>query len=480
MGPAQEPGSANDRGRGEAATIRPPVHFIGVGGQGMSALALVLLHRGCATSGSDVRGSERTERLRRAGARIELGHDPAHLGDAATVVYSTDVPADNPELAAARRRGLPVLHRSEVLAELIAGGHGVAVTGTHGKTTTTSLVALALLAAGRDPTVLVGADTDFLGGNARLGGGPHVVAEADESDGSFRRYRPRLAVVTNLEPEHLEHYGGRFDRVVAAFRRWLGALPPGAAAVLCADDPRLRELAARVPGTLLYGLGPEARLSARRIEGSRFIATLDGRDLGPVALAIPGRHNISNALAALGAALSLGLPFQPAAAAMETFRGARRRFQVVVGGGAGGAGVTVVDDYAHHPTEIRATLAAARERTGGRLIAVFQPHRYRRTKAFMDQFGPAFAPADAVVLADVYAPEGERPIPGVDSRALAERIRGQSAAPVHWFASHAEIVRFLLAESRPGDLVLTMGAGDIGGVAHELASGLGLGAPGSG
>lgn len=432
----------------------------------MSGLAYLLQRQGHPVSGSDVRESERTLRLRSAGVRVCIGHAAANLGPAATVVYSTAVGEDNPELVAARRCGLALAHRSEVLAALIADGYGIAVTGTHGKTTTTALAGLALIGCGLDPTVLVGADVEAFGGNARPGGGGYFVAEADESDGSFRRYRPRLVVVTNLEPEHLEHYGGRFDGVLAAFAAWLDDLGP--AAVLCADDPHVRQLAQHLPDPLLYGFDPRARLSARKVDAASFVATLDGRDIAVVRLAIPGRHNISNALAALGVGLRLGLDAQRAASALAGFRGAQRRFEVVGGGG----GVIVVDDYAHHPTDVRATLAAARERGCGRLIAVFQPHRYARTQVFMDQFGPALAPADAVVLADVYAPAGETPIPGVDSRSLAERIRGQTAAPVYWFADHTEIVRFLLDESRPGDLVLTMGAGDIGGVAHALASGL--------
>lgn len=460
------------------------MHFIGIGGYGMSGLALVLLKTGYTVTGSDARYNERIARLERAGATVWIGHDPAHVVKADLVVYTTDLPADNPELLAARQAGIRVLHRSEVLAVFINRQAGIAVTGTHGKTTTTSMVALILTAAGLDPTAIIGGDLDAFGGNARVGQGPHVVAEADESDGSFLRYFPSLAVVTNLEPEHLEHYDHQFDNVLAAFRQFLGQVKGDGVVVACADDANVlalaRELLGRpgAPRVLFYGLGAGAAWTARDIRplvgGSTFVALRGGQPLGEVRLAVPGRHNVLNALAAMAAADALGVGFADMVRALAGFRGAKRRFQVV--GEAGG--VTVVDDYAHHPTEIRATLAAAREalaaRGGpGRVLAVFQPQRYTRTANLMAEFTACFGDADVLVLTEIYSPAGEKPIPGVSSAVLAAGIAAREGRPVHLLSDKDEIVRFLLAQVQPGDVVLTMGAGDIWQVARDFARCLG-------
>lgn len=490
------------------------VHFIGIGGYGMSGLARVLLETGYAVTGSDARRSDRTALLERLGATVYIGHDPAHVRGAGVVVYSTDVPPDNPELVAARAAGVAVVHRSEVLAELVNGREGIAVTGTHGKTTTTAMIATVLEEAGLDPTVLVGGEVERFGGTAKVGRGPHVVAEADESDGSFVRYRPRIAVVTNVEPEHLEHYGGDFQNVIRAYRRFLAQVRPGGAVVACTDDPRVAALAAEVapkPGTgaaerpggnpgvtvVRYGLGPpaaagaagaEERVAERaraerelpdwtatgvqiRPEGPSFTAVHRGVPRGEVRLAVPGLHNVQNALAALAVGEVLGVPFARAAAALERYRGARRRFQVLAEVG----GIRVVDDYAHHPTEVRATLRAARDVVAGRgrVIAIFQPHRYTRTASLMDEFGTAFGDADILVLTEIYSPPGERPIPGVSGRVLAERIRAGGRSDVHLLTDPDEIVSFLLREARPGDLVITLGAGDIGQVARDYGRRLG-------
>lgn len=458
-------------------------HFIGIGGYGMSGLALVLAQLGRTVTGSDAKDNPRIQRLRQAGVQVHIGHDPAHVQGADVVVYSTDVPPHNPELAAARAAGCRVLHRSELLAEFINRQAGIAVTGTHGKTTTTTLIALILTEAGLDPTCLVGGEVEAFGGTARVGRGPYVVAEADESDGSFLRYFPTVAVVTNIEPEHLEHYGHDFGRVVAAFRQFMGQVKPDGLLVACGDDPQVLALAREQrqrpggPPVVLYGLAGDWDWTARDIaagtDGTRFTVLRHGQPLGTVHLAVPGRHNVANALAALAVGHHLGVPFAAMAGTLARFRNAKRRFQVV----AEARGITVVDDYAHHPSEIRATLQAARDllaarqATGGppgRVVAVFQPQRYTRTANLMDEFAGAFGGADVLVLTDIYSPPGEQPIPGVSSDVLAAKIQAREGRPVHRITDKEALLRFLLAEARPGDLVLTMGAGDIWQVAHAL------------
>ncbi|EKP94560.1 UDP-N-acetylmuramate--L-alanine ligase [Thermaerobacter subterraneus] len=453
------------------------VHFIGIGGYGMSGLARVLLARGARVSGSDVRPSDRTRWLAGNGAEVHIGHDARHVAGADLVVYNTDVPADNPELVAARQAGIPVWHRSQVLADLLNHRQAVAVTGTHGKTTTTAMTGLVLVAGGLDPTVLVGGEVpEFGAATARLGHGPWVVAEACESDGTFLRYFPRIAVVTNVEPEHLDHYEGDFRRLLDAFRGFLGNVRPGGLVVACGDHPVVRQLLAGLPAGRVrvarYGVEAEdCHLRARDVqtgpEGTRFSVWQEGRPLGEVTLAVPGEHNVLNALAALAVGLEVGVPFGVAAQALAGFHGAKRRFQVI----HDRDGILVVDDYAHHPTEIRATLRAARQRRGaaGRVIAVFQPQRYSRTRLLMDEFARAFGDADKVILTEIYAPPGERPIPGVSSAVLAERIAQEEGRPVDLFASREDLIEHLLATVRPGDLVLTMGAGDIWTVARDLA-----------
>ncbi len=445
-------------------------HFIGIGGYGMSALAQVLLEMGCAVSGSDVKPSERTARLAHLGATIHIGHDAAHVAGADKVVYSTDVPADNPELVAARERGIPVLHRSEVLAELLNRRRGIAVSGSHGKTTVTSMAAFLLERGGLDPTAVIGAEVDFYGSNAKLGAGPWLVAEADESDGSFIRYHPLVAVVTNIEPEHLDRYGNDFQALVRSFGQFLANIRPGGLAVLCSDDARVRELGTQIGAERVwYGLAAGADLTASDIDVRRgetvFQVLRHGKALGRVTLTVPGLHNVQNALAALAVGLWLGLDFEVMAASLADFRGARRRFQVV----GQQEGITIVDDYAHHPTEIMATLQAARQRAANRVIAVFQPQRYTRTHMLMKEFGQAFGQADEIVLTDIYSPPGEAPIPGVNSQVLAELIRQNERRDVACISKREELVEHLLNIARPGDIILTMGAGDIWKVAVSLA-----------
>ncbi len=445
------------------------IHFIGIGGYGMSGLARVFLSLGHPVTGSDMRLTERVRSLRQLGAVISIGHREENLDGAEMVVYSTDVPDDNPELAAARGRKLPVFHRSEILARLINSGRGIAVTGTHGKTTITTMIGLILIGAGADPTVVVGAEVEALGGNARLGRGEHVVAEADESDASFLRYRPEIAVVSNMEPEHLDHYGGDFERVVEAYGQFLAGTKPGGLCLLGGDAPQLRQLGETYGGRrLYYGLDCANDLVAEALrseEGvSRYRVRLAGRPLGEVKLRVPGRHNVVNSLAAIGVALEIGFDFGVCQRVLEQFAGAKRRFEVM----ACTCGIRVVDDYAHHPSEIGATLQAARELEPLRLIAVFQPQRYVRTHLLLHDFAKAFGDADQVILADIYSPPGEKPIPGVSSAKLAELIVNQGQDVVH-IARNDDITAYLQTIVRPGDTVVTMGAGDIWSVAAALA-----------
>lgn len=439
----------------------------------MSGLAKVWFQLGRSVTGSDARASSRTQHLQDLGIPVQIGHDPAHVDDAGAVVVTTDVPEDNPELLAARRRGLPVLHRSEVLASFLNSGRGVAVTGTHGKTSTTSMIGLIFERAGFDPTIFVGGELPGIGGTGKLGRGQHVVAEACESDGTFLRYHPWITVVTNLEPEHLEHYGGQFTNLVQAFEHYLSQVQLDGRAILCGDDPILRQLAGPIRSrALLYGFGPgndlvasDLKVEPGRGSGTSFSVTRGGKLLGRAYLTVPGRHMVLNALAAIAVALEVGIPFPLSAEVLAGFGNARRRFQVV---GTDG-GIRVVDDYAHHPTEIKATLAAARDLTQGRVIAVFQPQRYVRTSNLLYEFSQAFSLADRLLLTEIYSPPGEPPIPGVSSAVLADLIRQRDGREVELIPDKERIVERCLELARPGDTVLVMGAGDIWTAAVELS-----------
>lgn len=449
------------------------VHFIGIGGYSMSGLALALHARGIRVTGSDVKPSARTDRLRAAGVPVTFGHRAENVGDADTVVYTTDVPESNPERQAARERGLRLVHRSEVLAAVLADRRAVLVTGSHGKTTTTSMIGVVLEAAGWDPLVLVGGEVEAFGGaNVRLGNGPWAVAEADESDGSLVRYAPTVAVLTNVEPEHLDHYGGSFDRLVDTLAAFAGKVPPEGLVVLGADDARLRALAERVGRpAATYALEAPADWTARIVRqdpfGTTFEARFRDRPAATVRLRVPGRHNVANALAALAVARFLGIPADTAAGALTGFVGAHRRFEML----AAHDGILVVDDYAHHPTEIRATLAAARQVAPGRVLAVFQPQRYSRTRQLWDAFVDVLGDADGMLVTEIYAPAGETADPAVSGRRLAEATarrhpgrRVLYAPGLEWAADWFE------AHARPGDLVLSMGAGDVWRVTHALAA----------
>ena len=449
------------------------LHFVGIGGAGMSGIAEVLLNLGYRVTGSDARRGEMVERLERLGAKVSIGHDASHVEGAHVVVYSSAVARDNVEVQAARLRGVPVIPRAEMLAELMRLKYGIAVAGTHGKTTTTSMVAAVLGAGGFDPTVVVGGRVHGLGANARLGQGEFLVAEADESDGSFLKLSPTIAVVTTIDAEHLDHYGD-LDAVRAAFLAFANKVPFYGAAVLCLDQPNIQQMIPSVEKRVItYGLEASADLTARRLEfagaTARFEALRRGHALGVVSLQVPGRHNVLNALAAVAVGLDLDMPFDVIAGALAGFTGVQRRFQI-----RGQArGVLVVDDYGHHPAEIRATLAAAKAGYDRRVITVFQPHRYSRTRDLRQEFLTAFNQSDVLVVMDIYG-AGETPIPGVSARGLAEGIAAHGHREVHYMnGDRAAVVAFLCESTRSGDLVLTLGAGDVGALGAEVLARLG-------
>ncbi|MBO8125990.1 MAG: UDP-N-acetylmuramate--L-alanine ligase [Firmicutes bacterium] len=447
---------------------RTKVHMIGIGGSGMSPMAKVLLEKGWEVSGSDLRSSTTTENLSRLGARIHTGHDTSNLGNVDLVVISSAISPDNPEVVAAREAGIKVIHRSEMLACLLNNSRGIAVSGAHGKTTITSMIALILEKAGVDPTVLIGGELSDIGGGARSGHGDYLVAEADESDGSFLRYRPEIAVVSNIEADHLENYNGQFSQVVASFERFLANIKPGGCAVLGLDDPIVAELATKCQAQVIgYGFQKgEYRASDVEVgeRGVSFILSVNGAEKGRFELKVPGRHNVSNALAAIAVARQVGVDLEDIREALRNFHGAKRRFQFI----GDVNDILVVDDYAHHPTEIKATIRAAKEGWQRRVFAVFQPHRYTRTFFLFDEFAKAFNLADETIIANIYSPPPDKPIPGVTAAKLAERVREESGRPVHQYDDHEEIVQYLASHVRPGDMVITMGAGDIWMVAHRL------------
>ena len=444
------------------------IHFVGIGGVGMSGIAEVLLTLGYRITGSDVRRSESIERLERLGAKVAIGHEPVNVEGAHVVVYSSAVARDNVEVHVARQRGIPVIPRAEMLAELMRLKYGIAIAGTHGKTTTTSMVGAVLGAAGLDPTVVVGGRVHGLGANARLGQGEFLVAEADESDGSFLKLSPTIAVVTTVDGEHLDHYAD-VDAIRSAFETFVNKVPFYGAAVLCLDQPEIQRMIPAVDKRVItYGLESGADLTARRLSFSGLRAEFEvvqrGKVLGPATLQVPGGHNVLNALAAVAVGLDLEVPFSSIQEALAGFTGVQRRFQVR--GEVGG--VLVVDDYGHHPAEIRATLAAAKAGFDRRVLTVFQPHRYTRTQHLMQDFFTAFYQSDVLLVMDIY-PAGEAPLPGVHARGLAEGIAAHGHREVHYMDGDRQgILDFLCEDTRPGDLVLTLGAGDVGQLGAEL------------
>lgn len=430
----------------------------------MSGIAEVLLTLGYRVTGSDAAASENTRRLETLGGVVWIGHDAAHVEGAQVVVVSSAVPESNPEVVAARAKVVPVIPRAEMLAELMRLKFGVAIAGAHGKTTTTSMVAAMLAHAGLDPTFVVGGRVDAMGTHARLGRSDLLIAEADESDGSFLRLSPAIAVVTNLDREHLDYYGS-MDRLRAAFLEFVNKIPFYGVAILCGDDPHLRALLPHLRkrhvtyGRDASGGAPPDLLATEIVVegwGAGFHAGFRGQSLGEFRLNVPGVHNVSNALAAIGVGLELDVPLDLLRSGVAAFSGVERRFQIRGRRG----GVTVVDDYGHHPTEIRVTLATAKAVWPGRLVAVFQPHRYSRTGDLLDDFATAFALADVVYVTPIYA-AGETPVDGVSGETLAERIRATGHPAVYWEEKPSALIDRLLRERQDGDVVLTLGAGDI-------------------
>jgi UDP-N-acetylmuramate--alanine ligase len=444
------------------------VHFVGIGGSGMSGIAEVLLNLGYTVSGSDLRRTATTDRLVSLGARVFEGHAAEHVNGAHVVVTSTAVRPQNPEVAEARRRGVPVIPRAEMLAELMRLKYGVAVAGSHGKTTTTSMVALVLDRGGLDPTVVIGGRLGVLGSGARIGRGEFLVAEADESDRSFLKLNPTLAVVTNIDREHLDAYHDLAD-IQEAFLGFVNKVPFYGGAVLCLDDAPVQDILPRVERRVVtYGLTHQASVSARDLElsptGSHYTATLDGHTLGPVMLTVPGAYNVANSLAAVAVGLDLDVPFEAIRAGLESFTGVDRRFQVRGERG----GVLVIDDYGHHPTEIRVTLEALRRRAGERrTVVLFQPHRFTRTRALWDDFARAFHQADVLLVTDIY-PASEEEIPGITAEALARAVAERGHRQVAWAGDLKSAAERLAAEVREGDVVLTLGAGSVWTAGEEL------------
>ena len=452
------------------------VHFVGIGGIGMSGIAEVLANLGYDVSGSDARRSEITDRLASLGVRVSVGHDAGHVQGADVVVTSSAVASDNTEVLAAKRAHVPVVPRAEMLAELMRLRVGIAVAGAHGKTTTTSMIALMLERAGLDPTAVIGGRLSAFGSNARLGRGQYIVVEADESDRSFLKLSPAFAVITNIDHEHMDAYGS-FDRLVDAFGDFADRVPFYGAVVACADDPAVAHLVGRLSRRVVrYGFSADAEVQGHEpvSDGHRARCRVRYRGFGPdaqtgegtIEIGVPGRHNLQNALAAVGIGLELGVPFARIAGALGEFRGAERRYQLK----GSAAGVRVVDDYGHHPTEIAAVLRAAREGQPRQLVAVFQPHRYTRTRDLLDAFGPALSLADVVVLTDIYA-AGEAGIPGITVEVLAEAMR-PAVSDLRVVSNLHDVPAAVAEIVRHGDLVITFGAGSIAQTGDEILQAL--------
>jgi UDP-N-acetylmuramate--alanine ligase len=449
---------------------------VGIGGIGMSGIAELLVNLGYEVSGSDARPSDMTERLARLGVRIARGHDAAHVGHADVVVVSSAIRAGNPEVEEAKRRGIPVIPRAEMLAELMRLRYGIAIAGAHGKTTTTSMVALVLERAGLDPTAVIGGRLSAFGSNARLGRGDYMVVEADESDRSFLKLNPAIAVMTNIDREHMESYGS-WDALQQAFVDFANKVPFYGTVVACVDDCAVRDVLPRITRRVItygfeqsgaavegHGMGLEAFGSECRVRLTN--ASGGASDAGRLHLRVPGRHNLLNALGAVAVGLEAGIPFDRIAAALEEFRGAERRFQLR----GEERGVMVVDDYGHHPTEIAAVIAAARAGLDRRVVVVFQPHRYTRTRDLLEEFGTALAGADEIVLTDIYA-AGEPPIPDVTIDALHEVV-GRTGRPVTLVKAIDDLPAAVASIARPNDLVITLGAGSIGSVPDRILDAL--------
>ncbi len=452
------------------------IHFVGIGGIGMSGIAEVLLNLGYRVSGSDARRSSITDRLEKLGASVFEGHSAINVEGAQVVVTSTAVRADNPEVVEAVRKQVPVIPRAEMLAELMRLKYGIAIAGSHGKTTTTSMVATVLDRAGVDPTIVVGGRVNTLGSNARLGRGDFMVVEADESDKSFLKLSPTIAVVTNIDLEHLDFYSG-IEEIRQHFVQFVNKVPFYGSVIICLDDPNIQMIIPQITRRVItYGMRAHAEISASDVSvsrenfGSEFTVRRKGEELGRIKLNVPGEHNVCNALAAVAVAVDLEVDFAKIAEGLEAFTGTGRRFEIkgriADESGANRGDILVVDDYGHHPTEIRATLAAAKT-SGRRLVVLFQPHRYTRTAALHEDFARSFYDAEVVLLTDIYA-ASEDPIPGVTSQALAEEIERFGHRNVRYIGGVENGKQSLVEAAQPGDLILTLGAGSVWRVSEEL------------
>lgn len=452
------------------------IHFVGIGGVGMSGIAEILLNMGFRVSGSDKSESEQTRRLASMGGTIHMGHDPRHIEGAEVLVYSSAVRSDNVEIVAAKQQKVPVIPRAEMLAELMRLRYGIAVAGAHGKTTTTTMVATVLAEGGLDPTAVIGGKVNSFGGHAKKGEGDFLVAEADESDGSFLKLSPTVAVVTTIDREHLDYYR-TFEAIQATFLSFINKVPFYGLSILCGDDRAIAELIPRVEKRYLtYGLEKEAatRGTASHLDlvaeemafqpwKTTFQARFHGEALGRFTLPVPGRHNVLNALAAIAVGLELEIPVESIRKGLEGYRGVERRFQLQ----GEKNGVWVIDDYGHHPTEIRATLAAAKRGWGCELLVLFQPHRYTRTRDLLDELAGSFTDADHLILTDIYA-AGEPPIPGIDGERLCQAVAASGHPDVTFLRDRAEMLAAIQKKAKPGMMVITLGAGDIWKLGKEF------------
>ena len=443
------------------------IYFVGIGGVGMSGIAEVLLNLGHKVSGSDIKLTETTERLQRLGATIYHGHSENHITDVDVVVTSSAIKSHNPEVRAAQSKAIPVIPRAEMLAELMRLKYGIAVAGAHGKTTTTSLIAMVLDRGGISPTVVIGGKLNTINTNAILGTGDFLVAEADESDGSFLKLSPTIAVITNIDPEHLDYYHN-ITEIKRTFIQFANKVPFYGLNILCLDNEHIQDLIPQLEKRYLtYGLTPQADLQAREVSvkglSMIFKVRYHNKELGTVELKMPGVHNVYNALAAIATAVELNLDFPAIKEALETFEGVQRRFQIRGESNQ----IILVDDYGHHPTEIKATLNAAKNIWGRRLVVVFQPHRYTRTRDLFKDFLNAFNQADLLLITDIY-PAGEDPLPGVKAENLFYGIRKHGHKQVYYYSQKEEIVNHLLKLLKPGDVVITLGAGDIWQLGEQL------------
>lgn len=445
------------------------LHFVGIGGVGMSAIAEVMLDKGYEISGSDLSDSEVVQKLRAKGATVYKGHDSTNVEGKDAIVLSSAIHQDNPELVQAKKLGLKIFHRSDILAFLLNAVKGIAVAGAHGKTTTSSMISVVLEHAGIDPTILIGGFVDYLNGNAKLGKSDYLVAEADESDGSFLKFYPHIAVVTNIEDDHMDHYGS-MENIIKAFIQFIQNLDKeNGLAVLCFDNENIRNITKQIDRQYIsYALEHEADYTATDIvtDGPQttFTVVYKGEKLGAVTLNIPGRHNVLNALATIAVCHKLGLSIKTIAEGFTVFSGTKRRFQTKFRN----EDVWIVDDYAHHPTEIQTTIKAAKQTEPKRLIVAFQPHRYTRTQLLRKEFGSCFKGADMLILTDIYA-ASEKPIPGISGKTIVEEVKMQTGVDAVYIEKLADIAPWLEKNKQKGDLIITMGAGNIYTVGETLA-----------